>query len=89
MKEKPAAPGRQRLEHTPYLDAWRVRLAAALDGHGIKSDLARFLASQGRRGLASSANLVSQVLAGRMVPNAEDFLAMDHWLALRTAGPRR
>lgn len=89
MKSDPAAPGKQRIGHTPYLDAWRVHLAAAVEGHGLKADLARFLEMQGRRGFQACSNLVSQVLAGRVVPNAEDFLVMDHWLASRTDGATR
>ena len=76
---------KKRMENTPFLDVWRERLRGATDGFGAKADLARFLESQGRRNLAANKNLVGWVLTGKMVPNAEDLLAMDHWIASRTA----
>ena len=78
MKTK--STGKRQLTHTPYLDGWRITLDLAVSERGAKAELARFLESQGRRTFQACQNLVSQVLAAKIVPNAEDLLAMDAWI---------
>jgi hypothetical protein len=83
------APGKQRLTHTPFLDGWRPLFLAATEARGSRADLARFLTTQGRRTIRSNHNLITRLRAGSIVPNAEDFLATSHWMANRTATPKK
>jgi hypothetical protein len=78
---------RTRLPHTPFLDAWRADLAAATAARGTKADLARHLAAaRGQDPRVWTVNL-ARILAGRTIPNGEDVLAINHYLAARTATP--
>jgi hypothetical protein len=78
---------RTRLAHTPFLDAWRASLAAATDGRGLKTELARHLAASRGQGLQIWKVGIGKILNGHTIPNGEDVLEISHWLASRTAKP--
>ena len=84
-KPKPAAPGKQRVTHTPFLDAWRPGFLAATATTDDRASLARFLVTQGRRTLRSNHNLITALRSGAVVPNAEDFLAVACWIGQQPA----
>lgn len=79
-----AAP-RIRLSHTPFLNAWRESLRAAMDGRGVKTELARFMATHREQPLHTWQVRINRILKAELIPNAEDVLAISHWLASRKA----
>ena len=76
---------RQRLAHTPYLDAWRESLRAATDGPGLKTDLARFMAAHKDQPLHTWRVNIGRILRADQAPGAEDLLAISAWIAARKA----
>ena len=81
MKAKPAyKPGKKRIILTPFLDAWRPAFIAATEAPGERTRLAHYLTAQGRRTLRSNRNLIANIRAAALVPNAEDFLVIQSWL---------
>ena len=79
----------QRLAATPFLDAWREELRTALNGRGLKTELARSMAAARHQSLAEWQNRLSRILRGDTRPHAEDVLAISHWLASRTDTPKK
>lgn len=76
---------RQRLAHTPRLDAWRESLRAATEGRGAKTELARLMAAERDQPVQTWQNRINRILKSEVIPNAEDVLAITAWLASRTA----
>jgi hypothetical protein len=76
---------RERLAHTPRLDAWRESLRAATDGPGEKTELARHMATERGQPVHAWQVRVNRILKSEVLPNAEDVLAISEWLASRTA----
>jgi len=80
-------PPRQRLIHTPRLDAWRERLRSALEPHGAKTDLASHMARERGQQIQTWKVNISRVLHHDHNLNSEDLLAISAWLESRP-GPR-
>jgi len=78
-------PAKQRLPHTPFLDAWRADLAAATAQRGLKAELARHLSASRGTSTQVAQNLVHRITSGRILPNGEDVLEISHWITSRTA----
>lgn len=74
---------RQRLAHTPYLDAWRESLRSATDGRGLKTELARFMAAARDQPVDTWKVNIPKILRGGSIPNGEDVLAISAWLQSR------
>ena len=78
---------RQRLTHTPYLDAWRETLRSATDGPGQKTELARFMAASRSQELQTWKVGIRRILDGKTIPNGEDVLAISAWIHSQAPAP--
>ena len=74
---------------TPRLDALLTKLAAALESHGAKADLARVIESAAGISHQAAKNRLSRILARKTLPNGEDTLLLAEWLAARAPRPAR
>ena len=64
--------GKQRLQHTPFLDAWRLAFLAATGERPRRVALATFLHAQGRITRQSVHNLIAALRANTRTPNSKD-----------------
>ena len=69
------------LNPTPYTDAWKQRLRAALAERGRKAELARFLAGNDPARHKTRMVQISKVLNQGAMPESEFVLAVEDWLA--------
>ena len=67
---------------TPHTDAWKARVREALAPHGLRSELARYLAGGDPEQFEWRKVQISKVLNSRRQPESEFLLAVDAWLAL-------
>jgi hypothetical protein len=70
---------------TPYFDKWIKSVERQLAPRGAKAELARYLSEQYGRPARSWETNLAQIVARDLLPNAEVLLAIDAWLARRTA----
>lgn len=73
-------PGKQKVTHTPFLDAWRIAFIAATDSPDARGALATYIQAQRHVTRQSAHNLIARIRDASRLPNAEDFLTIDHWL---------
>jgi hypothetical protein len=76
---------RQRLVHTPRLDAWRAELRIALEPRGAKTELAQFMAGERGMPVHNWRVRIHKMLRDKEAMNAEDVLAISAWMASRPA----
>lgn len=67
--------------HTPLLDAWRDSLRRALDGRGLKTELAAHMAKHRDQPLHTWRVNIGKILREERSPGAEDLLAITAWMA--------
>lgn len=77
------------MKPTPFLDAWRADLRTALAPRGQKTELARYLADRHAQSLHVWRVNLARLLRAGQNPGAEDLLAINHWLASRTAEEKK
>ncbi|MES2569347.1 MAG: hypothetical protein V4710_04750 [Verrucomicrobiota bacterium] len=65
---------------TPFFDPWRAAAADALSERGSKAELARYLSAQYGHDERTWQTQIAHILSGRQVPNAETYLAIEHWI---------
>lgn len=70
-----------KLNPTPYTDAWKERLRAALAERGRKAELARFLAGDDSTRHKTRMVQIFKVLNQGAMPESEFVLAVEDWLA--------
>lgn len=73
---------------TPFFDRWISVAERELGKRGAKAKLARYLSVKYGRPARSWESNVAKIVAGKVLPNAEIFLAIDGWIG-RQKGRRR
>jgi hypothetical protein len=74
---------------TPYTDAWKERLRAALCERGRQADLARFLAGGDESRYKTRMVQIAKVLNQGAMPESEFVLAVEDWLTKKSIGRHR
>lgn len=71
---------------TPRTDQWVERLARMVDGHGLRADLARYIANGNEQKVAGARSTISKVLDQNGRPSLEFALAADEWMQASYGG---
>ena len=74
----------KRVTNTPLLNAWRERLNQATEGYGLKSKLAKHMATLRDQPVKTWTVNISRYLRTTQSPHAEDLLAITQWMDSRT-----
>jgi hypothetical protein len=68
---------------TPFFDRWIDVTKRKLARRGAKAELARYLSEKYGRPTRSWESNIAQIIARKLLPNAEIFLAIDGWIGRR------